>query len=75
MNSTKLKQSDASALDLPAETFVEVFDVKPSPEINCDFIDMELCDFNLATYIRRNWDENLRAIAPYYVNFSSFVNC
>jgi len=46
------------------QNIVAVFEVGRLPEGRCWYIDMELCDLNLETYILREWTPELKKLVP-----------
>ena len=53
------------------KNIVEVFGVGKLPHSMCWYIDMELCDLNLETYILRKWTSALHKSVPFFTNIET----
>jgi serine/threonine protein kinase len=57
-----------SCLSSPEENVVKVLKHGYWPSVSSVFIDMELYDFNLHSFIFQKWDEEVKAKVPGFVN-------
>lgn len=51
----------------PHRNIVAVLKFGKLPNSHYHFLDMEFCDFNLDSYILRNWHESVKQKVPYFV--------